>query len=122
VEIATVLRLAPQEIDLHLPLNRIGLDSLMAVELRNRLRFRLGLDVPLVTFMQDTSIAHLAAGLSARMADIPDENGNGPGPGKRVLETIAPQDVEPLLERLDQLSDEEVDALLGAALSAKLPV
>jgi acyl transferase domain-containing protein len=113
-EVAAVLRLTPADIAIHQPLNRIGLDSLMAVELRNRLRFQLGLDVPLVAFMQDHSIAQLASDFSARLANLPAQlNGK--------LPTIAPNDIEPLLGQLDELSDEEVDALLGAALAGKLP-
>jgi acyl carrier protein len=124
VEIAAVLRLAPEDVDLHQPLNRIGLDSLMAVELRNRLRFRLGLDVPLVTFMQDTSVTDLAADLSQRLAEAADRKEDGAGsakPGPDSGASISSHDVEPLLDRLDQLSDDEVDALLGAVLSGKLP-
>ena len=52
------------------PLSRIGLDSLMAVELRNRVRSQLELDVPLVTFMDDASITRLATELSLRLAAI----------------------------------------------------
>jgi SAM-dependent methyltransferase/aryl carrier-like protein len=105
-QVAGVLRLAPDDVDLQQPLNRIGLDSLMAVELRNRLRSQLGLDVPLVRFMEDASITGLAAELSPSLAE----------PGSEP-DSMAPLDPEPLLARLDQFTDAEVDALLSAALA-----
>jgi acyl transferase domain-containing protein/acyl carrier protein len=125
-EIAAVLRLAPEDVEVHQPLNRIGLDSLMAVELRNRLRSQLGLDIPLVTFMQETSMTDLAVELSARLAEAAavgrkDNGGHPTKPETDARRPIAPIDAGPLLDRLDQLTEEEVDALLGAALSGEFP-
>lgn len=117
VQVAGVLRLAPDEVSVEQPLNRIGLDSLMAVELRNRLRSQLGLDVPLVKFMEDLSIRCLASELGAQLAEA-----GSAGPERREPEPKRPAppvslEAEPLLARLDQLSDDEVDALLVAELA-----
>jgi phthiocerol/phenolphthiocerol synthesis type-I polyketide synthase C len=116
-EVAGVLRLAADDVDVEQALNRIGLDSLMAVELRNRLRSRLGLDVPLVTFMDDTSIARLASELSPHLAAADPKVGRTDTSAPPINELWSLPDAEPLLARLDQLTDEEVDALLGAALA-----
>src|SRR5438034_2675604 len=61
-------------VDVQKSLSRIGLDSLMAIELRNRLRLQLGLEVPLVTLMGDASIDHLASDLSERWAELAAES------------------------------------------------
>jgi acyl carrier protein len=103
-EVAAVLRLAPEAVLADQPLSRFGVDSLMAVELRNRLRAQLGLDVPLVRFMEDVSTAALAAELTLQLAQA--------DPTAALAEPI-----DPLLAKLDALTDAEVDVLLDAALA-----
>ncbi|MFB2976226.1 SDR family NAD(P)-dependent oxidoreductase [Microseira sp. BLCC-F43] len=60
-EISQVLRKRTEQIDVQQPLNTMGIDSLMALDLRNRLKTALTVDVPLVKFIEDTSIADLVA-------------------------------------------------------------
>ena len=103
-EVAAVLRLAPEAVLTDQPLSRFGVDSLMAVELRNRLRAQLGLDVPLVRFMEDVSTAALAAELTLQLAQA--------DPTAALAEPI-----DPLLAKLEALTDAEVDVLLDAALA-----
>ncbi|MCP4702330.1 MAG: amino acid adenylation domain-containing protein [Gammaproteobacteria bacterium] len=58
---AAALKLNASQLDEDQPLNNLGLDSLMAVELRNRIKTDLDVDVPVVKFMQGFSIVNLAA-------------------------------------------------------------
>jgi len=58
-EISQVLRISSSQIDVQQPLNKMGIDSLMALELRNRLKTALTVDVPIVKFIEDTSIVDL---------------------------------------------------------------
>ncbi len=83
-QIARVLRCSPSKVDVHQPLNRLGIDSLMAVELKNRIEADLEVAVPVTALLQGPSLAQLAGQLTA----------------------------EQLLAKVDQLSDTEVDALL----------
>jgi acyl carrier protein len=80
------------ELDRQLPLSTLGIDSLMAVQLKNRLEADLGVAVPIAYFLQGPSVAQLA---------------------RQVLEQLPP------LANLDQLSDEEVDAMLRDLLAAE---
>ena len=58
-------------VNVDLPLNRMGLDSLMAVEMRHALHRELGVEVPVVTLMRETSVARLADDLEVLLGGVP---------------------------------------------------
>jgi len=58
---AGVLGFEASRLDVNQPLTNLGIDSLMAVELKNKLALQLGVDVSLTTFLEGGSIAELAA-------------------------------------------------------------
>ncbi|CAG0936139.1 nonribosomal peptide synthetase DhbF [Thermoflexales bacterium] len=62
-QVASTLGLNPSMLDLHQPLSTFGLDSLMAIELQHRLETDLGALCPMESFLQEPSIAQLAAEL-----------------------------------------------------------
>jgi phthiocerol/phenolphthiocerol synthesis type-I polyketide synthase C len=63
-EAARVLRLPTGDIDRQQPLADLGMDSLMAIELRLAIEARLGLDLPLMSLAGGTSVTLLAARLA----------------------------------------------------------
>jgi phthiocerol/phenolphthiocerol synthesis type-I polyketide synthase C len=63
-EAAGILRLPAGDIDSCRPLSQLGMDSLMAVELRLALETRLRIDLPLMSLAEGTSIATIAARLA----------------------------------------------------------
>ena len=94
--------------DVSAPLRSLGLDSLMALEIRNRLQERAGVTVSLVTLIQGPSIADLAETLVEhldRVAPAAKEAASADPGGASV-------DVQ-------QLSDESVDALLRQMLAER---
>jgi amino acid adenylation domain-containing protein len=58
--VAQVLHLAASRLDAQQSISRLGLDSLMAVEVQHRLETQLGVVVPMVRFLEDVSIDQLA--------------------------------------------------------------
>ncbi|MBV9791263.1 MAG: SDR family NAD(P)-dependent oxidoreductase, partial [Chloroflexi bacterium] len=68
-QVAGVLRLEPARLDVEQPLNTLGLDSLMAVELKNGIEASLRVSLPMVTFLQGPSIAQLTDEILDRLGD-----------------------------------------------------
>ena len=59
-EISSILRINDAELDCRRPLNTMGVDSLMAVELRNQIQTDLGIEIPVVKFIGDINTEELA--------------------------------------------------------------
>jgi len=73
-EAATILRLPAGGIDPLRPLSEMGMDSLMAVELRLALEGRLRVDLPLVSLAEGTSVASIAERLAAAFSTGPKDS------------------------------------------------
>ncbi len=118
-QVVRVLGLSASRLDVHQPLSNLGLDSLMAVELKNRIALDLGVNVPMVKFLQGPSVEQAAALLSEQLTAVVSEASAGFSPAVAL-----PQEArqnghanEHLLANLDQLSDEEVNSLLADTLA-----
>jgi acyl carrier protein len=73
-EAATILRLPAGGIAPLRPLSEMGMDSLMAVELRLSLEGRLRVDLPLVSLAEGTSVASIAERLAAALSTGPKDS------------------------------------------------
>jgi acyl transferase domain-containing protein len=115
-QIGAVLDFAPSQLDAELPLSYLGLDSLLAVEIKNNVEKGLGTGLPLALLLQDANVVQLAAALSERLANAANATASANG---RVAgaEAQTEADAALLLERLDELSDEEVERLLGSMMN-----
>ena len=64
-EVARILRLSAEEIDVARPLDELGMDSLMSLELRMSIEKRFGIELPIVAISSGISVNDLAARLLA---------------------------------------------------------
>jgi acyl carrier protein len=64
VEAARVLGFAPEQFDVAAPVSSFGFDSLMAVQLKNRIEADLGLVVAMIQFLQGLSVEELVPALA----------------------------------------------------------
>lgn len=113
-QVARVLGLSASRLDVEQPLSNLGLDSLMAVELKNRIAVDLSVNVPMVKFLQGPSVAQAATQILDQLTAELDAT-------SPPLASVAAQrsgahsngDADAQLSsRLDRLSDEEVNSLL----------
>jgi NAD(P)-dependent dehydrogenase (short-subunit alcohol dehydrogenase family)/acyl carrier protein len=104
-QIGRVLRCSPSKVDVQQPLTKLGIDSLMAVELKNRVESDVGLIVPVTALLEGPSLAQLSARL---VTQLPAPAGAGVAGGWSPTGA----NIEELLSEVDDLSDDAVDSLL----------
>jgi len=110
-EAARVLRLPPAELDVMRPLNQFGLDSLMALELKNRMQSQWGIIVPLVSILSGPSVTGLVSILET-LVDAAEEPSDSASEDRFARNVMDSKSAHQLLDQLPQLSDDEVDSLL----------
>ena len=113
-QVARVLGLSPSQLDIQQPLTNLGLDSLMAVELKNRISANLGVNVPMVKFLQGFSVAQAASQLLEQLTAEVD-NPSAIRPLAREHENDRSD--KKLLANIDELSDEQVNSMLADMLT-----
>ncbi|WP_079645203.1 type I polyketide synthase [Mycobacteroides abscessus] len=116
-QIAEKLGMKAARLDLQLPLNQLGADSLIATELRIQLDRDLGIHLPVVELVDGPSLSTLADRLYERASET-DAN-----PEIRTLSTIG-KVVESgesrwieMLDRVDEASEDALDDMLQQVMS-----
>ena len=68
-QLAKIMGLDPEELEVEQPLNSLGLDSLMAIELKNTVEAKLRISIPMAQFMEGPSIASLSKSVAGLVAE-----------------------------------------------------
>ncbi|WBB80649.1 type I polyketide synthase [Micromonospora sp. WMMD882] len=98
------------------PLNELGLDSLMAVELRNALSLSVDRSLPATVLFDYPTVEALAGFVAGELAPAEPAAPAGPPPTRAATPAAEP-DRDAWLAEIAQLSDAEVEALLEQELS-----
>jgi aryl carrier-like protein len=114
-----VLEIDGEQLDPQRSLISFGFDSLMGVEVKQRIERDLGVIVPMVRLIGDANLAQLAEWLAAHEAAGPAFRGEDTAERDDGLAGAA--SAQDLLARLDQLPPEALDGLLGELLKERLP-
>jgi acyl transferase domain-containing protein/acyl carrier protein len=96
-------------VDPRTPLGELGLDSLLAVELRNTLGSALGMPLP-ATLLFDYPTIETLAGFIFDQLPAPATSGSDPVAAAAAAPAAAPS----LVDSIEDLSDEEVERMLAA--------
>ena len=102
--VASILELEPSKVDRHRNLFEIGFDSLMAIELKNTVRGKFGVEISLASMMKARTVAEIAQALEPALlgaanapraasagdgeAGAPQAPGEGPDPEGRREELV----------------------------------
>jgi microcystin synthetase protein McyG len=106
-EAAAELGVLPVDLDPARPLSDIGFDSLMAIQLKNRLQSALHVSARVSLFVAGLSVQELAMEIAALLEDG----------STTPLQADPLANPEELLANLDNLSEQQVESLLMGALS-----
>jgi phthiocerol/phenolphthiocerol synthesis type-I polyketide synthase C len=129
-QLAGKLGLTPSRLDIQLPLNQLGVDSLIAVELRAQIERELGIVVPVVQLLDGPSVSGLADWLGDRLSSAApaepdptvsaDTHAAQPN-GATVPKAAGGADSRwtDLLAQLPQIPEDDVDELLRGLLGAR---
>ena len=110
-DIARVLRIPEERLNPKISLLRLGLDSLMAVELKNRIETDFGVRLSPARLLQGPSVSDLAEVVCAEAW-----TGTAEAPASPRVDAAAPL---PDASAVDAMNDEEVSALLTRVLAAE---
>jgi acyl carrier protein len=112
----------PARVELTKPFRTMGLDSLMGLELRNRLESAAAISLPATAIWNHPTVARLAAQIAARMgvaleAAEPQMPGTTSSAGSNASEpAVTSADLDRLISELEHLSDEEARRLVAGDL------
>ncbi|WP_030226717.1 non-ribosomal peptide synthetase/type I polyketide synthase [Actinoalloteichus caeruleus] len=94
---SSVLRVRSDQVEPDSSLNTLGLDSLLAMELRTRLHTELGVALPVVALLSSSPIEELLDGLHTQVRDLVAEDGDQ-GPDATVIEVYQDEGEYPLTQ------------------------
>jgi acyl transferase domain-containing protein/NADPH:quinone reductase-like Zn-dependent oxidoreductase/acyl carrier protein len=109
--VAKTMQLPAAAVDTERSLVSMGLDSLMAMELQVAIEKEMGVKLSTLELMKGTPIAQLSESLLKRLIDKSSEDSNGIAP-HAVASGRNAQAATDTIERLEELSGEELNSLL----------
>ncbi|HYR82565.1 MAG TPA: SDR family NAD(P)-dependent oxidoreductase [Terriglobia bacterium] len=113
--VCQTLRLDPSVMGRDVPLSAVGLDSIVALELKVRIESNIDVVVHTPSLLKSPTVQQMAVQFLAQMMNVPDANAPAAKETPAVVEpAVETSDPEALLNQLDQLSDSEVASLLSS--------
>lgn len=113
---ARVLGMDTEQVSTEETLNGLGLDSMMAIEMKHRIETVLRIDIPVLDLLQGATVSVLAAALAKRLdlsestaqtnpgdaeAQVPDGDSSQLDELEQLLSQVAPDELEAMLRGLD---------------------
>ncbi len=114
--LSVTLGTAPEKIPHDRSLAALGVDSLLALELKNRVESELQITIRIVELLEGPTLQNLAASILKQWDRPLELNGHQPAVNNGSVRTIVPRvddgkAAKAVLDRIDELPDDEVEAL-----------
>ncbi|MGW4348239.1 amino acid adenylation domain-containing protein [Streptomyces sp. NPDC004690] len=125
--VAGVLRVGADRVELDAALGVLGLDSLLAMELRSRIQALLGVTLPVVTLLSSASVADLTAQLHDALAELVAADGDETA-ATTAVELFHDETRHPLTQNqkalwfLKQLNPDGFAYNIGGAVEVRTPL
>ena len=121
-QLSITLGTSPEKIPHDQPLLSLGVDSLLALEMKNRVEAELHVSIRIVELLQDPTLKTLAASLMTQINRGVWQGEGGVAPADVDKRTIrgpvgVGEAAQAVLERIDELADEDLDALYRQMLT-----
>ena len=116
---AAILGFTPGDLDANLSITNLGLDSLMAVELKNRIETDLSVVIPMAQLLEGPSIIVLAEQVNGILERTKLGEDKIVTDESTSTETITAENPASILKNLDQLTEDDVDRLLRSMTEEK---
>ena len=122
---AKVLRLNIAQLDPQQPLNALGLDSMMASELKNRIDVCLNVNLAVVELLQGLSLAEIGLNLMPQLScqhsdsELTAEENLSPDEVQRLISQADQATIEQILGEIEQLSEDKAQTFLIPEEEAK---
>ena len=114
--LARVLQLPESRIDAEHRLTDLGIDSLMAIELRKKVWTELGVTIDLATLLRGPTLRELSAKLITQIMSSSTEQAFAPSPfrgaHRELIDRLKDEQPDALASKIHKFSEDTVDALL----------
>jgi len=110
--VCAILGFEETELDAERSFIELGIDSLMAVELKNKVMRELGIEVPVIRLMEGATVHQLSDYISEAFVQASKGQLRQAVKVQEAYGSITPEKARELLTQLDNLSEEETERLL----------